>query len=90
MLPSVGVTGSEQPWPNPPREQAHSTVKMGLQMVELWIEWLSKLVFISGNTQECSGVRLAWPATTEPPQSDGEGGDSPLAASSVRGGRSGL
>lgn len=63
MLPSVGVTGSEQPWPNPPREQTHSTVKMGLQMVELLIEWLPKLVFISGNIQECR-----WPG--QAPQTD--------------------
>lgn len=61
MLPSVGVSGSEQPWPDPPREQTQSTVKMGLQMLTLLIEWLAKLVFISGNIQECR-----WPG--QPPQ----------------------
>lgn len=64
MLPSVGVTGSEQPWPNPPREQPHGTVKMGLRMVEPLIDWLPKLVFISGNMEE---LQLARPhrETTE-------------------------
>lgn len=65
MLPSVGVAGSEQTWPDPPREQTHSTVKMGLHMLELLIEWLPKLVFISGNIQECR-----WPG--QPPQRDTE------------------